>query len=90
MIEDTVFDLSPPGGNTKEYQQDRIFAGVSILVAGNFGGGVGIDAEFFLKFALEGGNGRFITFYFAAGELPFQGVGLVGAAPADQDCAVAL
>jgi nitrogen fixation NifU-like protein len=90
LIEDTVFDVAPPGGNTQEYQQDRILPRVSVLVAGDFGSGLGIDPEFFLKLALQGGDGRFITFYLAAGELPLQGVGLVDTASANQDGAFAL
>ena len=90
LIEDTIFDLAPPGANTQEYQQDRVFIWVGELVAGDFGCGVGIDPEFFLELTLQGRYGRFITFHFAARELPLQGVGLVGAAAADQDCPFAL
>jgi nitrogen fixation NifU-like protein len=90
LIEDSVFDLTPPSGNMQEYQQDRAFAGVGILVACDFGRWVGLDAKFFLKLTLQGSYGRFITFYFAAGELPLEGVGLVGTAAADQDRTFAL
>ena len=70
LLEDAVFDLSSPSGNAQEYQQDRIFSGVGVLIAGDFNRGFGFDTEFLLKLALESGYGRFITFYFAARELP--------------------
>ena len=80
LIEDAVFNAASPGGNTQEYQQDRILFQVGVLVARDFGCRIGIDAELFLQLALERGYGRFITFHFAAWELPLQGMRLFGTA----------
>ena len=49
----------------------------------------GVNAQFFLQFADEGLLGAFAWFDFSAGKLPLQSHGLVGAALADQDQAVA-
>jgi hypothetical protein len=45
----------------------------------------GLDAEFLMKFADEGLLGGFAGLDLAAGELPFETHGLVGAALADED-----
>ena len=45
----------------------------------------GVDAEFFGEFAGEGFDGGFAGLDFAAGELPLEAHGLVGAALADEE-----
>jgi len=49
---------------------------------------IGGDAEFFREFPGEGGFGGLAGLDLAAGELPFEGHGLVGAALADEDLAL--
>jgi hypothetical protein len=48
-----------------------------------------MDSELFVELAGEGGFGGFAELDFAAGELPLEAHGLVGAALADEDLAVA-
>ncbi len=85
VIEDAVFQLACELIDGEELQIDG--AAVAIVVAdlrdaAADGGG---DAELFIELAGEGDLGAFAGLDFAAGTLPLERHGLIGAALADED-----
>ncbi len=84
IVEDAVGEFSVEAVDGEELEVDS--AAVAIIVAdvGDEGADVGLDAEFLVEFAAEGLFRRLAGFDFAAGKLPLEAHGLIGAALADE------
>ena len=69
----------------EELQVDRTAVAISVAHVRHQRADGRFDAQFFFELANQGLFRTFTRFHFAAGKLPFQGHGLVGAALANQD-----
>ena len=87
FCEDAVLEFAGEFEDAKELDFDGAAVAVSVAEGGDAVGDDGFDAKFFVEFAGEGEFGGFAKLDFAAGELPLEAHGLVGAALADEDFA---
>ncbi len=87
LLEDAVGELAVVVEDGEELDFDGAAVAVVVADGGDAGADGGVDAELFVELAGEGLLGGFAGFDLAAGELPLEGHGLVGAALADEDLA---
>jgi hypothetical protein len=87
LLEDAVVELALEVADEEELDLDGTAVAVGVVNDGDALADGGIDAELFLKFADEGLLGGFAGFDLAAGELPLEAHGLIGAALADKELA---
>ena len=88
-MEDPILYCTAPNRDAEKDQEDRFLSWIREFVAGDFSGRMRIDAEFLTEFAMQGFGGRFAGLDLAAGELPLERMGLIRAAAADEDGAIA-
>src|SRR5579862_9731616 len=76
VVEDQVLRFAIEGLHAEENQEDGILAGVGEFVACDFFSRGAGDAELLFKLTGERGFGGFAGLHLAAGEFPFERVGL--------------
>ena len=89
-MKDQILRLAGEVTDTEEDELDRGFAGIGEWIAGDQFAGRVPDAQLLLELAGERLFEALAGFDLPAGELPFEGMRLVGRALSDQDFAVLL
>jgi hypothetical protein len=84
LVEDLVLEFALERGDGEELQVDCAAVAVVVANVGDARADGGANSEFFLKLPREGLLRSFALFDFAAGELPLQCHGLIGAPLTDQ------
>jgi len=87
LLEDAVFDLAGELFDGEELEIDGAAVAVVVADVGDPGADLSGDTELLIELAGEGLLGTFAGLDLAAGKLPLQGHGLVGAPLADEHLA---
>ena len=85
LVEDAIFELALELLHDEELEVDRGTVAIAMSETSDVTADGGVDAELFVQLAGQGGFRRLACFDLAAGKLPFEAHGLVGAALADED-----
>src|ERR1035437_8180243 len=90
VVENKVLRLAGELEDAEDDQLDRVFAGIGEVIAGHHLARRPRDAQLLLQLARQRLFGALARLHLAAGELPLQGMRLLGHALPNQDLAIAL